>query len=74
MYLVDGVIIQLDLLNLYLTNMFGLERKRIVNGTLGKLEHYGLNGLRMVSQVNQVKMVSLEIQENQVSQDLMVIV
>jgi hypothetical protein len=25
MYLVDGMIIQLDLLNLYLMNMFGLE-------------------------------------------------
>jgi hypothetical protein len=74
MYLVDGMIIQLDLLNLYLMNMFGLERKRIVNGKLGKLEHYGLNGLRMESQVDQVKMVNQVNLENQVSQDLMVIV
>jgi len=74
MYLVDGMITQLDLLNLYLMNMFGLERKRIVNGKLGKLEHYGLNGLKMVSQVNQVKTVNQVNLENQVSQDLMVIV
>jgi hypothetical protein len=54
--------------------MFGLERKRIVNGMLGKLERYGLNGLKMVSQVDQVKMVNQVNLENQVSQDLMVIV
>jgi hypothetical protein len=74
MYLVDGMITQLDLLNLYLMNMFGLERKRIVNGKLGKLEHYGLNGLRMENQVSQVKMVNQVNLENQVSQDLTVIV
>jgi hypothetical protein len=74
MYQMDGLIIQLVLQMLLNMNMYGLERRKIVNGRLGKLEHYGLNGLRMVSQVSQVKMVNQVNLENQVSQDLTVIV
>jgi hypothetical protein len=44
-------------------NMFGLEKKRIVNGMLGKLVHYGLNGVTKEIKVIQVKMVQMDLME-----------
>jgi hypothetical protein len=46
-------------------NMYGLERKKIVNGRLGRLVHCGLSGVR--KEIKEIK----EIQDKMDQMDLM---
>jgi len=61
-YQTDGLIIQLVLQMLLNMNMYGPERKKIVNGRLGRLVHCGLSG-----EIKEIK----EIQDKMDQMDLM---